>query len=37
MINDPETTQPTPDGQADEMEKAQEYAAEERENNGGYQ
>lgn len=37
MINNPEAAQPTPDEQADEMEKAQEDAAEERESNGGYQ
>jgi hypothetical protein len=37
MINDPETEQPTSNEQADEMENAQEDAAEKRESNGVYQ
>lgn len=37
MINDPNTNAPAPDEEAEEMEKVQEDAAEEREENGGYQ
>jgi hypothetical protein len=37
MIDDPETAAPTPEEQAEEMEKVQEDAAEEREDNRGYQ
>lgn len=35
--NDPEQTKPDTSEQAHEMEEAQEEAAEEREENGGYQ
>jgi hypothetical protein len=37
MMNDPEQNPPNDAEQAEEMEKVQEDAAEERENNGGYQ
>ncbi len=37
MIDDPKTDDATPAEQAEEMEKVQEDAAEERENEGGYQ
>ena len=37
MISDPEQNEPSEAEKTDEMEKAQEDAAEERENNGGYQ
>ena len=37
MMIDPETDQPNPTDEAEEMEKVQEDAAKEREENGGYQ
>lgn len=37
MIDDPKTEDATPAKEAEEMEKAQEDAAKEREENGGYQ
>jgi hypothetical protein len=37
MINDPNTDDATQPEQAEEMEKVQEDAAKEREENGGYQ
>jgi hypothetical protein len=37
MTHDPDTDAPGPDEQAEEMEKVQEDAAEEREGNRGYQ
>jgi hypothetical protein len=37
MTNDPEPEDQDADEQADEMEKVQEDAAKEREENGGYQ
>jgi hypothetical protein len=37
MTDDPKHDDATPDEQAEEMENVQEDAAEERENNGGYQ
>ncbi len=37
MINDPETDETTESEQTAEMEKVQEDAAKEREENGGYQ
>ncbi|ONF96051.1 hypothetical protein SPHI_16650 [Sphingomonas jeddahensis] len=37
MMNDPEQNTPDQADEAEEMEKVQEDAAEERENNGGYQ
>ncbi len=37
MIDDPKTDDATPAGEAEEMEKVQEDAAKEREENGGYQ
>lgn len=37
MTDDPRPDDATSDEQAEEMEKVQEDAAEERENNGGYQ
>jgi hypothetical protein len=37
MIDDPKPVDTPQDEQAKEMEKVQEDAAEERENNGGYQ
>lgn len=36
-MSDPDHDEPTADEQADEMEKVQEEAAEEREDNRGYQ
>jgi hypothetical protein len=36
-MTDPEQSDPNDAEKADEMEKAQEDAADERENNGGYQ
>lgn len=36
-MNDPEQNAPNEADEAEEMEKVQEDAAEERENNGGYQ
>ncbi len=37
MIDDPNTDDATPADEAEEMEKVQEDAAKEREENGGYQ
>jgi hypothetical protein len=37
MIDDPKTDDSTPAEEAEEMEKVQEDAAKEREENGGYQ
>jgi hypothetical protein len=37
MTDEPKRDDVTPDEPAEEMEKVQEEAAEERENNGGYQ
>lgn len=37
MIDDPKTDDSTPTDEAEEMEKVQEDAAKEREENGGYQ
>lgn len=37
MMNDPDQKAPDQADEAEEMEKVQENAAEERENNGGYQ
>jgi hypothetical protein len=37
MIDDPKTDDATPADEAEEMEKVQEDAAKEREENGGYQ
>jgi hypothetical protein len=37
MMNDPEQNPPNDAEEAEKMEKVQEDAAEERENNGGYQ
>ena len=37
MTNDPKQNAPSETEEAEELEKAQEDAAEERENNGGYQ
>jgi hypothetical protein len=37
MTNDPKPDETPQDEQAEEMEKVQEDAAEERQNNGGYQ
>ena len=37
MINDPGSEKPNETEKEEEMEKVQEDAAEERENNGGYQ
>ena len=37
MIDDPKTDDSTPAAEAEEMEKVQEDAAKEREENGGYQ
>jgi hypothetical protein len=37
MTNEPNTDQPAPDKEAEQMEKVQEDAAKEREENGGYQ
>ncbi len=37
MINEPSTSTPAPDDEAEEMEEVQEDAAREREENGGYQ
>lgn len=37
MTNEPNTDQPAPKDEAEEMEKVQEDAAKEREENGGYQ
>lgn len=37
MIDDPKTDDVTPTEEAEEMEKVQEDAAKEREENGGYQ
>jgi hypothetical protein len=37
MIDDPKTDDATPAEEAEEMEKVQEDAAKEREENGGYQ
>lgn len=37
MTNDPDQKAPDAADEAEEMEKVQEDAAEERENNGGYQ
>lgn len=37
MINEPDTNEPSPAEEAEEMEKVQEDAAEEHEGNRGYQ
>lgn len=37
MIDDPKNDDPTQSEEAEEMEKVQEHAAKEREENGGYQ
>ena len=37
MMNDPQTDDPTPADEAEEMERVQEDAAKEREEEGGYQ
>lgn len=37
MTNEPNNDTPAPDSEAEEMEKVQGDAAEEREENGGYQ